>query len=123
MKILNRITNLRNPLKPLLVLCGVSVSLLFSCDCHCDKTIIIKETIVIKDTVIKEQKVYLNSKILPCPICGAKGYLHQAVNDIEHPAWTVDCSVYDKKGYEHERVGKKWQNSKLEAISVWNNAR
>jgi hypothetical protein len=31
MKHLNRITNLRNPLKPLLVLCGVSMSLFFSC--------------------------------------------------------------------------------------------
>ena len=44
MKHLNRITNLRNPLKPLLVLCGVSVSLLFSCQPHETGGKIIEET-------------------------------------------------------------------------------
>ena len=64
-----------------------------------------------------------NYKILPCPICGADGYLHQAVNDIEHPAWTVDCTVYDKKGKGHKRVGKYWFHCKEDAVFVWNNYR
>jgi hypothetical protein len=67
---------------------------------------------------LKVEKINrINNFILPCPICGAKGYLHKAVNGM---AWCVDCTMYDKPGHEHQRVGKKWHKSKQEAIYAWN---
>ena len=57
-----------------------------------------------------------------CPVCGAKGYIHQAINDTDNPSWTVDCTVYDVEGFMHRRVGKKWSPSVGEAIVEWNNS-
>lgn len=56
--------------------------------------------------------------LLPCPICGAKGYLHKAING---EVWCVDCTMYDKAGYEwHERVGNYWYDTKQDAVRAWN---
>lgn len=59
-------------------------------------------------------------KLKPCSVCGAKAYLHKAINDIEHPSWAVDCTAYDKECCKHERVGRKWHSSIKEAIQAWN---
>jgi hypothetical protein len=61
-------------------------------------------------------------EILPCPICEADGYLHQAVNDIENPMYAVDCTKYDK-GKGHKRVGKYWLHCKEDAVLIWNKNR
>jgi len=64
-----------------------------------------------------------NSNILPCKICGAKAYVHKAINDLENPRYTVDCTIYDKKGAKHKRVGNYWSYCEKDAILNWNNNR
>jgi hypothetical protein len=121
-------------MKNLLIICILACIVSCNCDkkpvvlacivsCNCDKKPVVKETI--KENIVhvnyRSYNTYDTYDILPCPICGAKGYLHKAINDIEHPAWTVDCTMYDSTGFEHERVGKYWFDTPEKAIWVWNN--
>ena len=73
-------------------------------------------------TLASSSKPKENYEILPCHICGAKGYLHQAVNDIENPMYAVDCTKYDK-GKGHKRIGKYWNHCKEDAVLIWNKNR
>ena len=56
-----------------------------------------------------------NDELARCPFCNGDVYIHKAVNDIENPAWTVDCI-----GNECPRVVKKWQKTPREAVNEWN---
>lgn len=97
-----------------LCLCALLAVVINSCVCDCEK----------EKPVIKEKIIYLDKNDLkPCPVCGASGYIHQAINDTEHPHWTVDCTVYDKDCCRHDRVAGKWWPSIEEAKRAWNNNR
>ena len=91
-----------------LCLCALLAVAINSC-CDCEK---------------EEKIIYLDKNDLKsCPVCGASGYIHQAINDTEHPHWTVDCTVYDKDCCKHDRVAGKWWPSIEEAKRAWNNNR
>jgi len=70
-------------------------------------------------TLISATTSETHDKILTCRVCGADGYLHQAINDIENPVYIVDCTKYDK-GKGHNRVPIHWYHCKEDAILSWN---